>query len=544
MPTTGNRLYYGDNLEILRRHVKDESVDLVYLDPPFNSNRSYNVLFKTKSGDEAQAQIEAFDDTWTWSQQSEAEYEELLDGDVPPQLAHAVEAMRRLLGENDLFAYLVMMAARLAELHRALRPTGSMYLHCDPVASHYLKVICDAVFDPRNFQNEVIWKRATTVKGNFGQGSRKWGPNTDTLLFYTKSDKTSTFSPQFTDYSQKYIDTAFRFIEPSTGRRYRLISMIGPGGAAKGNPYYEVMGVSRYWRYSRARMQELIDQGLVVQSKPGAVPHRKQYLDVGKGVPVQSLWDDIPNLQAADAERLGYPTQKPVALLKRIIAASSNPGDTVLDPFCGCGTTVDAAQALGRHWIGIDISYLAIALIQDRLADTYGDELRREYEVVGIPHDLAGAQALFKANAFDFERWAVTVIGGRANQKQVGDRGIDGVISFPLDKRTRGSILVSVKGGAALNPAMVRELRGTIEREKAEMGVLVTLTTPTRGMVEEANRSGTYHYDLTGASFPRLQIITVPEILAGKRPAGPAHFRPYAQAKRGVADNQLSMFEE
>lgn len=537
---SGNRLYYGDNLEILRRHIAAESVDLIYLDPPFNSNRSYNVLFKTKSGEEAQAQIEAFDDTWTWSQQSEAEYDRLLDDEwTPPNVADAIWSMRRLLGDNDLLAYLVMMTSRLLEMHRVLKDTGSLYLHCDPTASHYLKIILDAVFGTDRFLSEIIWQR-TAAKGD---ARRKWAAIHDTLLVYTRSSSYK-FEPVFYDPDEAYLS---RFaLDDGDGRGpYRLAPLDSPN--PRPNLTYEYKGYAppaKGWRVSREVMEQLDADGLLAFPKKATGRlARKHYLAKQQGRKAGDVWTDISPLQAADVERLGYPTQKPLSLLERIIRASSDPGGVVLDPFCGCGTAVDAAQNLGRQWIGIDISYLAVALIQDRLADRYGNDIRETYRVVGIPHDLAGAEALFKANAFDFERWAVTVIGGRANEKQVGDRGIDGVVRFPLDKRNVGRILVSVKGGSTLNPAMVRDLRGTVERERAEMGILVTLGTPTRGMTDEANRSGSYHYDLTGATFPRIQIVTVPEILAGKRPSGPAHFRPYTQAKRLVEDNQLVMFD-
>ena len=330
---TENLFYYGDNLDVLRRHVHEESVDRVYLDPPFNSNANYNVLFAAKDGHQAAAQIQAFEDTWKWDEIAARQFAESVE--VGGRVADVLLAFERFLGTSDMLAYLAMMAPRLSELRRALKPTGSLYLHCDPTASHYLKLLLDAVFGPEKFRNEIVWKRTTTVKGNFGQGSKLWGQATDSILFYTKTDD-YTFHQPFKSYSDDYVETAYRFVEAVTGRRYRLVSMIGPGGAAKGNPSYEVMGVTRYWRYSKKKMQDLIDQGLVVQSAPGTVPNRKYYLDEGKGVPVQSLWDDIGNLQASDAERLGYPTQKPVALLERIVEASSNPGDVVLDPFCGC----------------------------------------------------------------------------------------------------------------------------------------------------------------------------------------------------------------
>ncbi len=355
-------LYFGDNLHVLREEIKDETIDLIYLDPPFNSKRDYNVFLKTPKGHESDAQITAFEDSWHWGEQAEREFSELLR-QQNTDVAEMIQSLRRFLKESDMMAYLVMMANRLLELHRVLKPTGSLYLHCDPTASHYLKIVMDAIFGAENYANEIIWKRADTVKGNFGQGTKLFDKNTDTIFFYRKSEN-NTFNPQFKAYSKEYIDAFYKFIEPGTGRKYQLISMTGPGGAAKGNPYYEVMGVSRYWRYSKKKMEELIDKGLVIQTNPGAVPRRKQYLDEGKGVSIQTLWDDISALQASDAERLGYPTQKPLALLERIIEASSNKGDIVLDPFCGCGTAVHAAQKLGRDWIGIDITHLSISLIE------------------------------------------------------------------------------------------------------------------------------------------------------------------------------------
>ncbi|MFO7696849.1 MAG: DNA methyltransferase, partial [Anaerolineae bacterium] len=303
-----NTLYYGDNLQVLRDHVPDASVDLIYLDPPFNSNRSYNVLFKEASGKSADAQITAFDDSWHWGPASEETLREI-ETTAAPHVVEMMQAIVSFVGRNDVTAYLVMMTVRLIELHRVLKPTGSLYLHCDPTASHYLKVVMDAVFGPSQFGNEIIWKRAQTVKGNFGQGTRLWDRNTDTLLFYRKTEL-NTFHQAFTTYSQDYLDKFYKHVEPGTGRRYRLISMIGPGGAAKGNPQYEVMGVTRYWRYSRQRMEELIGAGMVVQTRPGTVPVRKQYLDEGKGVAVQTLWDDIRSLGPQEKERLGYPTQK------------------------------------------------------------------------------------------------------------------------------------------------------------------------------------------------------------------------------------------
>ena len=361
-------IWTGDNLDILRG-MNSECVDLIYLDPPFNSNRNYEAPVGSKAAGAA------FKDAWTLSDLDVAWMG--LIADEHPAIANLLHTSKLTHG-NGMQSYLTMMAVRLLELQRVLKDTGSIYLHCDPTASHYLKLLMDAVFGPRNFRNEITWKRTSTTKGNFGQGARFWPRATDILLFYSKSEKYG-FTQQFGEYSPAYIENAYRYVEVGTGRRYRLVSMIGPGGAAKGNPMYEVLGVTRYWRYSEERMRELIDKGLVVQSKPGAVPHRKYYLDEGQGVPIQSVWDDIGNLQASAKERIGYPTQKPLALLERIIQASSNEGDMVLDPFCGCATACVAADMLNRKWVGIDISPKAVELVNMRLQQTMGSLFHHGY---------------------------------------------------------------------------------------------------------------------------------------------------------------------
>ena len=366
--STTNKLYFGDNLDILRQHVADDSVDLIYLDPPFNSNATYNVLFREKSGEQSAAQITAFDDTWHWGMESESAYHDVvMDG--PKPLADLLQATRSFLGQNDMMAYLTMMAQRMVELHRIMKPTGSIYLHCDPTSSHYLKILLDAVFGPTNFRTEIVWKR-TSAHNDARQGRRQHGRIHDIILFYTKSEEW-TWNPVYTEYDTDYIERFYKYREPDTDRLYRLGDMTGPGGAAKGNPQYEVMGVTRYWRYSEERMQELIDQGRVVQTKPGTVPAYKRYLDEMPGISLQDMWTDINNLSAQAKERLGYPTQKPEALLERIINASSNEGDVVLDPFCGCGTAIAAAERLNRNWIGIDVTHIAITLIRHRLRDSF-----------------------------------------------------------------------------------------------------------------------------------------------------------------------------
>jgi DNA modification methylase len=521
-----NRLYYGDNLDVLRNrsYFADESVDLIYLDPPFNSNRSYNVLFKSKSGNEAQAQIEAFDDTWTWSQQSEATYTELVNGGAPLKVADALEAMRRLLGDNDVLAYLVMMTARLQELHRVLKPTGSLYLHCDPTASHYLKILLDAVFGPEQFVNEIVWKRTSAHNRLV-----RYGPVHDVILFYGKSNSWH-WTPQHVPYDPAYVDHFYRHVEPDTGRRYMLDNLTSnrPGGRYvwKGQP----PPGSRYWGYSKETMERFDAEGRLVASKKGGLRY-KRYLDEMPGQLLQDVWTDVSPISSRSGERLGYPTQKPLSLLERIIQASSGEGEVVLDPFCGCGTTIDAAQKLGRRWIGIDITYLAIDLIDKRLRHTYGDGIAGTYRVHGIPQDEDGARALFAANPFDFERWAVSQVDGQPNQKQVGDKGVDGIVRFPLNQTETGRVIVSVKGGKTVNPSMLRDLIGTVNTQRAQMGILIAMESPTRGVLDAVNRSGSYEHPLTGTTYPKIQVLTVAELLDGKRPKMPTAILPYVKAK-------------
>lgn len=510
-----NRLFYGDNLAVLRESIASESVDLIYLDPPFNSNASYNVLFNAPSGEQSAAQIEAFEDTWHWNESAERAFDEVVTG-AHSDASIMLSAMRSALGENDMMAYLAMMAVRLIELHRVLKPTGSLYLHCDPTASHYLKIILDAIFSAKHFRNDIIWKRAHTVKGNFGQGARQFDRNVDNLLFYTKSDL-SFFKQPFAEYTESYLSTHYKYKEPD-GRAYRLISMIGPGGAANSNPYYEVMGVSRYWRYSEKKMQELIDAGMVVQTRPGTVPQRKQYL--GGGVAVQSLWEDIPALSASSAERLGYPTQKPLALLERIVDASSRKGAIVLDPFCGCGTTIHAAQKLGRQWIGIDVTHLAIALIERRLREAFPG---LAYDVIGVPKDVGGARDLARRDKHEFQKWITGKIGAQPYKggRKGMDRGIDGYLHFrDADKKPQFAI-ISVKGGG-IKSGDIRDLKGTMERERAVLGLFLTLNEPTREMEREAASAGLY--ETGGMKVPRLQILTAAQILDNRRPQVPFGF--------------------
>lgn len=533
-----NQLWYGDNLDILREHIPTESVDLVYLDPPFNSNRSYNVLFKSKSGDDSMAQIEAFDDTWTWAQESEELFYELIAGGVPLRVAEALEAMRKLLGDNDMLAYLVMMTARLVELHRVLRSTGSLFLHCDPTASHYLKMILDSIFGPQFFRNEIVWER-TAVKGDARQ---RLGRNHDVLLMYAKG-KSATFNRMTTPHGDAYRARFNRNDNDGRGP-YRDGPLDSPN--PRPNLTYPYKGYSppaNGWRLSLEEMQRHDEEDRLIfpESKSARIA-RKLYLSDQSGVPLGDTWTDISPLNSQAKERLGYPTQKPVALLERIVSIASNEGDVVLDPFCGCGTTIDAAQRLARRWVGIDVTYLSVDLIRKRLRDTYGEEVVKLYDVHGIPQDVSGAQAMFDNNPFEFERWAVSLIDGQPNEKQVGDKGIDGIVRFPIDKKMHaGRVVVSVKGGKQLNPAMVRDLVGTVNTQRAEMGVLITMHEPTRGMKDAARTSGTYDWTLMGRKYPKVQIITIPDLFAGKAVDMPTPMLPYVKAP-GFAGYQGNLF--
>jgi site-specific DNA-methyltransferase (adenine-specific) len=380
---------------VLREHVEDESVDLVYLDPPFNSQRDYNVIHRDDGAEESPALVRAFVDSWQWSPEAHAAYRRLVstgasERGVSAKLTGLVESLHTFLGPSNLLAYVAMMAERLVALHRALKPTGSLYLHCDPTASHYLRLLLDAIFGQDRFRNEIVWKRSS-AHSDGKQGSRHFGRVSDSILLYAKSEA-STWNTQYVPYDARYIAENYKRRDPD-GRLYRISDAQGPGGAAKGNPRYEFLGVTRHWRYSRERMQELHEQGRIVQTRPGAVPQYKRYLDEMPGVPLQSLWTDIPVINNRSKEHLGYPTQKPVALLERILATSSSPGDVVLDPFCGCGTTLEAAQKLGRQWIGIDIARVAIDIIEQRLTKI-GAVRGVELVVTGEPHDVSGQEAI------------------------------------------------------------------------------------------------------------------------------------------------------
>jgi DNA modification methylase len=544
-----NVLYYGDNRGILRDHFADDSVDLIYLDPPFNSKRDYNVIFKDESGNSTDAQLLAFEDTWHWGPAVESTYQYLTNyarhqGRVPTEVSALVGALRKAVGANQMMAYLVEMAVRLVELRRVLKRTGTLYLHCDPTASHYLKVVLDAIFDPRDFVNEIVWKRST-AHSDRAQGSKHYGRLHDVLLVYAKSED-RVWNQLYGPLSHEYVASHYPYVEDGTERRYGLDNLTGPGGAAKGNPIYEVMGVRRYWRYSKERMQKLIGEGRVVQPSPGAVPRYKRYLDEGAGRPIQDVWDDIPPVNSQAKERLGWGTQKPMALLERIISTSTNPGDVVLDPFCGCGTALIAAEKLGRRWVGIDITYLSIAVMESRLVSSFPS--LGHVKVIGQPTEVEGARMLAEQSLHDryeFQYWALTQVGAQpiGDKKKGADAGIDGRIAFTDAGNDVKFVLVSVKSGG-VSVSMVRDLVGTMKREDAPLGLFVTIDEPSAPMRVEAAGAGTYWSELGNREYPRVQIVTVKDLLEGKRPQLPLLVMPATQqAERvQVAPGQRELF--
>jgi site-specific DNA-methyltransferase (adenine-specific) len=542
-----NQLYFGDNLKILREYVPDASVDLIYLDPPFNSSATYNVLFKEKSGEESAAQITAFEDTWQWSKDAEAVYREIVESG-PRKLADLMQALLAFLGRNDMMAYLVMMAIRLVELHRVLKPTGSIYLHCDPTASHYLKLVLDAVFGPDHFSNEIIWKRTTAHSG-----AQKFAPVHDVLFYFVKSHE-RVWNTARVDYADEYLDKYYRY-DDGDGRLYWRNSLTAAGvrHGSSGKPWkgINVTATGQHWKFTIEKLDALDAAGRIYWPPGGkGFPQIKRYRDELKGVAVGDIWTDIDRINQVAAERLGYPTQKPEALLERIIRASSNEGDVVLDPFCGCGTAIAVAERLKRRWIGIDITYLAINLVQRRLRDHHPTDLS-PYEIIGAPTDVQGAEALKEISPHQFEWWAVDLVNARPakDYKKGADTGIDGYINFFDDKSGQAKqVIVQVKSGH-IGVNHVRDLKGVLEREKAALGALITLREPTKPMLVEAASAGFYESkgdaerDPVPGRYPRLQILTIAELLSGKKLEYPAHrVETFAKAERKTKHAQEELF--
>jgi site-specific DNA-methyltransferase (adenine-specific) len=550
-----NQLYYGDNLAVLRDHIPDQSVDLIYLDPPFNSRQDYNVLFAEKDGARSASQITAFKDTWEWNEESSLAYEQVVE--AGGRVAEAMRAFRTLLGGTDMLAYLAMMAPRLVELRRVLKESGSIYLHCDPTASHYLKLLLDATFGPENFRSEIIWRRSS----GHNKLSRQFGPIHDTILFYAK-EKNAYFRPGVRPVSRGYVREWFT--SEDEGGPYRTNMLTGPGvrSGDSGKPWggFDPTSVGRHWaipsslaallpdeasKWTTQQKLELLNEtGMIYIPRDGkGQPKYKQY--VGGGIPYQDIWAFQPYTEGTlfgseecidedvkwlghEAEKLGYQTQKPEGLLERIISSSSNEGDVVLDPFCGCGTTVQAAQKLNRRWIGIDITHLAIGLIKTRLDDAYGPDIRSTYQVIGEPTDVAGAAQLAEENKYQFQYWALGLCGARPTEgiKKGADRGIDGRLYFHDDNSGDSrQVIFSVKGGHNVGVSEVRDLIGVLQREKAEIGVYISFEEPTKPMQREAAEAGFYTSG-DGSKYPRVQLLSIKDLIEGnKNVQRPLHVR-------------------
>lgn len=533
-----NKLYYGDNLDILREHIPSESVDLVYLDPPFNSNASYNVLFRSPEGRDSAAQISAFDDTWTWTESAEAAFWTVMHGDNT-DAARVLESLRGFLGQNDMMAYLAMMGVRLLQLYRVLRPSGSLYLHCDPTASHYLKIILDAVFGLRNFRNEIVWRRSHPK----GLAFTRFASNHDVILCYAKDASRTTWNPMYVPHDEASAAKQYAQVDEQ-GRRYQLTSLLNPN-PDRPNLTYEFKGVTRVWRWTRERMEEADRNGLIVVPRNGeGIPRFKRYFDEQEGVPISDFWDDIGIVTGS--ERLGYPTQKPLALMERILSASSNAGDVVLDPFCGCGTTIHAAQKLGRRWIGIDVSHLSISLIERRVREAFGSTA--VFETIGVPRDISAARDLAERDKHEFQKWAISLLPDARpyrEGKKGADGGIDGILYLNTG-RVRGSAsrseraIIEVKGGG-VSVDQVHKLKSVIDREGALLGLFLTLREPTKQMVAEAAAAGFVETD--HGVFPKVQIVTIESLLAGERPHLPiVDSSSFRKTRREDDAEQRSLF--
>ncbi|MER8751199.1 DNA methyltransferase [Mesorhizobium sp. M1050] len=530
-----NELHFGDNLDVLRA-MPAESVDLIYLDPPFNSNANYNVLYGTVRGGASKAQSHTFEDTWRWGRDAQRALDETASRHL--EAGALLDAFYKVFSGSDMMAYLSMMSVRLIEMRRVLKSTGSLYLHCDPTASHYLKILLDTIFGTSSYINEISWRR-TTAKADYVQGATHFPRVRDIILRYAKDPKQrQIFNQQFAEYDKEYIASKYRHLDKE-GRLYRLDNLTGPGGAAKGNARYEVMGVTRYWRYSKQKMAQLIAEGRIIQTKPGTVPQFKRYLDEMPGVPISDDWDNIRPINSQAQERLGYSTQKPLALLKRIIQSSSNPGDIILDPFCGCGTAIEAAQDLKRQWIGIDVTYLAIHVIEGRLLKSFGPSIKGTYKLYGRPKDAADARALAARDWLEFQKWAVFTLGGLPKDRPGADGGIDGIVRYHrvgIEQPNRA--VVSVKGGLHVGVDAIHKLKSVVQREGAEVGVLVCLYSPTAPMVREAASEG--EVGPSSKRVSKIQIVTVEQLfqyspvhLPGMLDPPEAMAPPPSPAKRG-----------
>ncbi len=566
-----NQLFFGDNLNVMRESIPNESVDLVYLDPPFNSDRDFNLIFRSGKGQPSVAQVTAFKDSWEWGQQAESEYHELLR-QKNTVVAELMKELRDFLGENDMMAYLVMMANRLLELHRSIKAKGSLFLHCDPTASHYLKIVLDGVFGKENYRSEISWKRSS-AHNDAKQGRKQPGNIRDVIFFYTKSNDWN-WNWIYTPYSDEYLASEYRHRTPD-GRYFKETDLTAnkPGGdvsyewrVKRGSqsdarweadlfdeyrtpiPEVEYRGVfpykGRFWAYSKENLIEFAKTGNLRHRSTG-MPRLVQYADEMPGIPLQNDWQDIP--PALGGESLGYPTQKPLALLERIISASSNEGDVVLDPFCGCGTAVHAAQKLKRKWIGIDITCLAITLIEKRLKDAFKGSCK--FVVQGTPKDLESARNLAARDKYQFQWWAVSLVDANPYQgkKKGADGGIDGLKFFyDIEDADARKLVISVKGGK-MKADDVRSIMAVRERENADFAVLISLDEPTAKMKGEATTAGYYDWQVGKKKSPRIQLLTIEGLLSGTQRIDHPDYTPNVNTKKARREKPKSspdLFDE
>ena len=574
-----NKLFYGDNLDVLRKYIKDGSIDLCYIDPPFNSKRNYNQIYLNQ-GKEDSAQAQAFIDTWNWAEMAEDEYNEILlneKGLLTKQTVLLIEGLQKVLGKGSLLAYLVSMTLRISEIHRVLKDTGSFYLHCDPTASHYLKLVCDGIFctNGGDYKNEIVWRRT-------GQHNKvkRYAPIHDVIFYYTKSSKYVWNYPK-KPFMKGHISSNFVHTELGYKTNYYGNVLTGSGirngDSGKKWKGFDPTAKGRHWAIPGALLNDLDEDiselsqhekldylynlGMITIKEGEAWPIYERYLNDNDGQTLSDIWafqpytnglvfnsddgidEDVRWLSAQDSERLGYPTQKPEGLLKRIINASTNEGDTILDAYCGCGTTVTVAQELKRNWIGIDITYQSISLILKRLHDSYGKKISGDIELNGVPKDFESAVAL--ANKQDdrtrkeFEKWCVlTYSDNRAmiNEKKGKDFGIDGVAFIPETNQKGDNelmpVLFSVKSDLRPHSSYVRDLVGTMTREGAVIGVMILLHEPTRDMINEAKQAGKYKNKLFNMEFEKVKIVTVNEILNGQNLVLPQMPKVLKEAKR------------
>lgn len=547
-----NKLYYGDNLDVLRKYVRDETVDLCYIDPPFNSKRNYNQIY-LDTGSEDKAQAQAFVDTWTWDDHANDCISQIMsnkNGVQTKQSIALIQGLESVLSRGSLFAYLVNMTTRIAEIRRTLKQTGSFYLHCDSTASHYLKLICDSIFCSQggDFRNEIIWKRTSSHND-----AKRFSKISDTILYYTKSNK-YVWNPQRENYGEAYLNRYYCNVDKN-GRKFTYDNLTKPKGSI--GYFYELLEVEppvNGWRMPESRANEWLEEGRIEIPPSGKTPRYKRFADELQGLVIGNIWTDISPVNSQAKEALGYPTQKPIELLERIINTSTNEGDIILDAYCGCGTTVATAQHLKRPWIGIDITYQSISLIIKRLKETYGDRVLQQIKQEGVPRDMNAVKELIKKRDDDrvrkeYEKWAVLTFSDNhavINEKKGADRGIDGIAYTVTGRDDKGNItsmpvIFSVKSGH-VNSSVLRDLYGTVEREKAAAGILITLEDPTRPMLQEAKQAGQFKGDF--ATFDRLQIVTVKDILENKRMNLPMYAEVVKKAQSDSGAKQTSLFED